>query len=147
MKIRLKLLMYSIVVAASLCSSTFTYAADETQGVLALVTSPEPQTQMMAMVLATQSLTKGKKVQIVLCSGGGDLVLKNSEEVLFEPLKKSPQMLLKNLIKEGANVQVCPLYLPSKGATQNDMIEGVTMAKPSEVTDTLLQPDIKVLNF
>ena len=44
---------------------------------------------------------------------------------------KSPQMLLKNLIKKGVTVEVCPLFLPNKGAAPDKLIEGVTVAKTS----------------
>lgn len=144
---KLKLLMRTVLIAIMFSVPFSTNAADEVKGLFVVVTTPDPQTQMMAMVLSTQTLKKGKSVQVLLCSAGGDLALKNSQEVILEPQKKSPQMLLKNLLKEGVSVQVCPLYLPNKGAVITDVIEGVTQADPSLVADVLLQPDINLFAF
>ncbi|MBO0612175.1 MAG: hypothetical protein RL122_1352 [Pseudomonadota bacterium] len=144
---KFKSLIRSLLISMMVSLPVAANASDEVKGLFVVVTTPDPQTQMMAMVLSTQTLKKGKSVQVLLCSAGGDLALKNSQEVILEPQKKSPQMLLKNLIKEGVNVQVCPLYLPNKGASMTDVIDGVTQAEPAAVADVLLQPDVNLFAF
>ena len=144
---KLKSILSSALVTMMLLASFSVKAADEVKGLFVVVTTPDPQTQMMAMVLSTQTLKKGKTVQVLLCSAGGDLALKNTQEVILEPQKKSPQMLLKNLMKEGVVVQVCPLYLPNKGAALTDVIEGVTQADSALIADVLLQPDVNLFAF
>ena len=135
-------------VAIIICAPFNAYASDDVvKGIFVVVTSPEPQTQLMAMVLSTQTLKKGKDVRILLCSSGGDLALKNGKEVILKPLNKSPQMLLKNLIEKGVTVQVCPLYLPNKEASPSDLITGVTQAKPPLIADVLLEPGVKLFTF
>ena len=120
---------------------------DAVEGIFVVVTSPDPQTQLMAMVLSTQTLKKGKSVRVLLCSTGGDLALKSGKEVVLKPINKSPQMLLKNLINNGVTVQVCPLYLPNKEASLSDLITGVTQAKPPLIADILLEPGVKLFTF
>lgn len=143
-----KALIHSLMIAACCFTTSSVLAADgATKGVFVVVTSEEPQTQMMAMVLSTEVLGKGKSVDVLLCDGGGDLALKNSEEILLKPKNKSPRMLLKNLIAKGVNVQVCPLYLPNKGAAPEDMLEGISQAEPAMVAEKLLQPDVNLLTF
>jgi predicted peroxiredoxin len=122
-------------------------AQEEVKGMFVVVTSPEPQTQMMAMVLATQTMLRGKKVQVLLCGPGGDLALKESKEVILKPSNKSPQMLMKNLIKQKVTVQVCALYLPNKGKTTADLMPGVSTAKPPAIAKTLLEPGVKLFTF
>ncbi|UZJ41388.1 DsrE family protein [Prosthecochloris sp. SCSIO W1101] len=122
-------------------------ASDDTKGLFVVVTTGDVQTQMMAMVLSTQTVEQKKSVRMLLCGPGGELAMKNSKQTMVKPLDKSPQMLLKNLIKKGVTVEVCPLFLPNKGATPDNLIEGVTVAKPPVVAEKLREEDIKLFTF
>lgn len=128
-----------------LCGSAA--AQEEVKGLFVVVTSSNPQNQMMAMVLTTQALLKGKTVQVLLCGPGGDLALKDGKEVMLKPKNKSPQMLMKALIEKGVDVQVCALYLPNNAKTAADLIPGVTPAKPPEIAEALLEPGVKLFTF
>jgi predicted peroxiredoxin len=147
MKIKkhLKKVMLVTVILASL--NGLAVAQKAVNGLFVVVTSPEPQTQMMAMVLANQAAMKGKTVQVLLCGPGADLALKQRKEVILKPKNQSPQLLLKNLIKKGVVVQVCALYLPNKGRTASDLIQGVTPAKPPEIAEVLLEAGVKLFTF
>jgi predicted peroxiredoxin len=141
-------LIHVIAIALALSIPFNVQASDEdVKGMFVVVTSPDPQTQLMAMVLSTQVVKKGKYVRVLLCGAGGDLALRNGKEVILKPKHKSPQMLLRNLIKKGVTVQVCPLYLPNKGASPADLIEGVTQAKPPLVAEALLEEEVKLFTF
>lgn len=147
---KLKTLLHAVIISIVFLIPFNVFAetnTDDQQGLFVFVTSPDPQTQMMAMVLSTQVLTQGKSVQILLCSSGGDLALKNGEEVILKPKNKSPQALLKGLMGKGVKVQVCPLYLPNKDATADALIEGVTQADPAVIAETLMQPALKLFTF
>ncbi len=123
-------------------------ADDEVKGLFVVVTSPDPETQMMAMVLANRTFAKGKTVQVLLCGPAGDLALKDSESPTFKPIDKSPKMLLQNLLKNGAKVQVCAIYLPNReGAETSDLLEGITPAKPDPVADVLMDSGMKLFTF
>ena len=137
-----------LVITVVICAPLNTYASDDAvKGMFVVVTSSDPQTQLMAMVLSTQTLKKEKYVRVLLCSSGGDLALKNGKEVILKPINKSPQMLLKDLINNGVTVQVCPLYLPNKEASLADLITGVTQAKPPLIAEALLEPGVKLFTF
>ncbi|QTA79512.1 DsrEFH domain-containing protein [Desulfonema limicola] len=116
-------------------------------GVFVFVTAPDPQVHMMAMSLAMQVKAKGKSVRILLCGPGGDLGLKNGNEIIFKPLDKSPQMILKNMIQSGIKVEVCPFYIANSEKTLADLFDGITMAKPEAVADGLLENGIKLFTF
>jgi predicted peroxiredoxin len=141
----LKKVILVTVILASLNGSAV--AQEVVKGMFIVLTSPEPQTQMMAMVLANQAVIKGKTVQVLLCGPGGDLALKESKEVILKPGNKSPQMLMKGLIKIGVIVQVCALYLPNRDKTSADLIQGVTAAKPPAIAEALLEPGVKLFTF
>ncbi len=126
---------------------TYGYASEDTKNLYVVVTTDDKVTQLMSMVLATQSAKKGAVVDVLFCGEAGALVVKDSPEKLLKPNNKSPQMLLKNLIKNGVNVEVCPPYLPNAGKTTADLIDGVTIAKPPLVADKLLHENTKILSY
>jgi predicted peroxiredoxin len=122
-------------------------AEDETKGLFVVVTTPDVQTQMMAMVLSTQTINQGKSVRMLLCGPAGELAVKNSAQTMLKPLNKSPQMLLLGLIKSGATVEMCPLFLPNKGADAAVLIDGVSIAKPPVVAQKLREEGVKLFTF
>ena len=124
-----------------------TTVADNTKGLYVVITEADPMTQMMALVLSTQTVMQGKSVQSLLCGPGGDLAMKNSRQVMMKPQNKSPQMLLADLMAKGVQVELCPLYLPNKGKTEGDLIKGVTVAKPPVVAQKLRADGIKLFTF
>lgn len=123
-------------------------AADQAKGLNVIVTSSDRQAQMMAMVLSLQTVANhGKEVNMVLCASAGDLALAETVTEPFAPPQKSPTMLLKRLIGLGANVQVCPLYLPSVGKSETALLDGISVAKPPVVAGKLLDTDYRILSF
>lgn len=112
-----------------------------------IVTTDNEMNQLMSMVLATQSMSKGATVDVLLCGKAGDLVIQGSPETKLKPKNVSPQMLLKNLIGKGVDVEVCPLYLPNTNQTQDDLIKGVKVAQPSQVADKLLRENTSILTY
>jgi len=139
-----KKLLFVMSLSVVLMMSANAFAAKKMQFI---VTSPNAQTQMMAMVLSMQSMNKGAQVEIVLCGPGGDLAVKGSKQTVFLPPKKSPQMLLQAMIKKGVKVEVCPLYLPAKGKDKNILIKGVTIAKPPVVAGEMIKETTEVIPF
>jgi predicted peroxiredoxin len=123
-------------------------AAEPAKGLNVIVTSVDRQTQMMAMVLSVQTMAAhGKPVNLTLCGPAGELALKTTETETFLPSKQSPSMLLSDLIERGAQVQVCPLYLPSAGKTDEDLLPGISIAKPPIMAGKLLDQDLQNLSF
>ncbi|ACF47244.1 conserved hypothetical protein [Prosthecochloris aestuarii DSM 271] len=120
---------------------------DEKEGLFVVVTTDDAQTQMMAMVLSTQTVKQGRSVQMLLCGPAGELAVKGSEQTMLKPIEKSPQMLLQGLMKSGVTVEVCPLFLPNKGADASVLIDGVTIAKPPVVAQKLSEEGVKLFTF
>ncbi len=125
--------------------------ADQAKGLNVLVNSGDPQTQAMAMVLSLMTMKKHKKeVNIVLCGAAGDLADKNIKGTpVKRPNGKAPSAKdhLKMLIKKGATVQVCPLYLPNSGKNKSILLDGITVAKPPVVAGHLLDDDFANITF
>ncbi len=125
--------------------------ADQAKGLNVLVNSANPQTQAMAMVLSLMSIKKhNKEVRIVLCGAAGDLADKNIEGVpVKRPNGESPSAKdhLELLIKLGAKVEICPLYLPNASKDESVLLEGITVAKPPLVAARLLDKDYQNLSF
>jgi predicted peroxiredoxin len=116
-------------------------------GLYVVVTSPDPMTQMMAMVISTQTVAQGRSVRVLLCDAAGKLALKGSKETTFKPSGKSPQALLKGLIAKGVKVEVCALYLPNTGKKPADLIDGVGVAQPPAVAEAMAADGVKLFTF
>ena len=115
-----------------------------------VLTAPEPQTQLMAMVLTMQSMQQGAKARILLCGPAGDIALKDAPASATAPQKPknmSPKGLMTKIMEAGAPVEVCAIYLPNKGVGPEALIEGVTAAKPAEMAGYLLEDDARLLTF
>jgi len=125
-----------------------TLSADMGKGLNLNVTSADRQTQMMSMLLSVMTLKKYKKeVNVVFCGAASDLALKSTTTETFKPINKSPTMLLNAILKLGANVEVCPMYLPSINKSEKDLIKGITIAEPYIVTGRLLDKDYLGITF
>lgn len=143
----MKKLCYTFIFAALLFWVNNVFA-EQAKGLNVLVTTADRQAQMMAMVLSVQTIKEhGKEINMVLCGAAGDLALQSTNTETFMPPQKSPTMLLKALLKMGASIQVCPLYLPHAGKSTSDLIEGITTAAPPDVADRLLDKDYQNLTF
>lgn len=105
------------------------------------------QTQGVAMVLANQALAQKAAVRVLLCSDAGKLALKSAESAPLKPSNKSPKDMLQGLMKAGARVEVCALFLPNADLSPADLAEGVSVAKPAEIAGYLLQANVKTLSF
>ena len=146
--------MKKIITALSLTSLLIVPSivnADQAKGLNVLVNSGNSQTQTMAMVLSMMTLKKHKKeVNIVLCGKAGDLADKTIEGTpVKRPNGKAPstQQTLKMLMKLGASVKVCPLYLPNANKDKSVLLDGITIAKPPVVAGKLLNKDFQNITF
>ena len=143
----MKQLCYSLILITLLISADNTLA-EQGKGLNVIVTSADRQAQMMAMVLSVQTMKEhGKEINMVLCGAAEDLALQSTKTETFLPPRKSPTMLLNMLLENGASIQICPLYLPNAGKTTDDLIEGITVAKPPVVAGKLLDKDYQNLSF
>ena len=146
----MKKILATTALAISLLTPSI-LSADKANGLNVLVNSGNSQTQAMAMVLSLMTIKKHhKQVNIVLCGQAGDLADKNIKGTpVKRPNGKAPSAKdhLKLLIKKGARVEVCPLYLPNSGKDKSILLDGITVAKPPVVAGRLLDTNFKNLTF
>lgn len=119
-------------------------AADD---LFVVVSSESAQTQMMAMVLSNQAVAKGASVRVLLCDAGGELAVEGASFPGFGPKDRTAQDLLQNLIRQGATVEVCAIFLPSTDYTEEDLLEGVGSARPPAVAEYMLTPGVRYFTF
>lgn len=111
------------------------------------INSGSAMTQGAGLVLAGQAMEQKATVRVLLCDAGGDIAVAGKEMPALKPKNVTPQQMLQGLIKAGATVEVCALYLPNTGRQASDLIPGVTVGKPADVMAYLLKPDVKTLAF
>ncbi|TVP74334.1 MAG: hypothetical protein EA339_00555 [Rhodobacteraceae bacterium] len=124
--------------------------AENAEKLVTVVTSENPQTQLMAMVLTAQAVEQGAQTRILLCGPGGDLALIDAPETATAPQPPrdaSPQGMLQMLMAGGVTVEVCAIYLPGMGADASVLIEGVGVAQPPAMAGAMLDTDARVWSF
>ena len=145
--------MKRILTAAALAATTLTAPAlaEAPETLVTVLTAPEPQTQLMAMVLTMQAAQQGVTPHIMLCGPAGDLALKEAPEGATAgqpPKNMSPQGLMQAIMKQpGAKVEVCAIYLPGKGADMSVLLDGVGVAKPGDMAGALLDENARVMSY
>jgi len=111
------------------------------------INSGSLMTQGAGLAIATNAVEQKANVRILLCDAGGDIALTGKEMPTLKPKNVTPQQMLQGLLKNGAKVEVCALYLPNSGHKATDLIPGVTPASPADVAAFLLQPGVQTLAF
>ncbi|MEH7827883.1 hypothetical protein [Gemmobacter denitrificans] len=136
--------------AFGLCLGTAAQAEGPNK-LVTILTAPEPQTQLMAMVLTMNAMAAGAKAEMLLCGPAGDIALKEapaSATTGQPPKDASPQGLMKMMMqKNGLKVQVCAIYLPGKKADPSILLEGVTAAAPDAMGAAIVAPGTSLLSF
>jgi len=112
-----------------------------------VVTSAETEVQGMAMVLSLQALKNGSEVRILLCDAGGDIALKSKESKALKPKGFTPRKLMQKLMSQGVKVEVCALYMPNRGLSPADLIEGVSGVKPPVIGAYMADPAVRYFSF
>ncbi len=118
------------------------------ENVFIILSSESPQTQGMAMVLANTMVDEGATVDVLLCDAAGDIALAQGDGgPSLAPKGVTPGKLLGSLMDKGASISVCALYLPNSGYKESDLAEGVSVAKPPEMTALMRDPKVRVFTF
>ena len=134
----------SVFVAAAALTVSMSAQASE---LFLSINSGSAMTQAAGIVLASQAIEQKAGVRVLLCDAGGDIALVGKETPALKPKNITVQQMLQGLIKAGAKVEVCALYLPNTGRQASDLIPGVTPAKPADVAAYLLKPEVQTLAF
>jgi len=124
--------------------------ASDAENLVTILTSEEPQTQLMSMVLTMQSMKAGAGAYVLLCGPAGDLALKDAPKAATAPQPPkgmSPQGLMQKIMAQGGTVEVCAIYLPGKGVGMDALLDGVGAAKPPAMAKRLLAEDTRIMSF
>lgn len=124
--------------------------ASDPDSLVTIVTSEQPQVQLMSMVLTHQALARGHPTRILLCGAAADIALKDAPEsatAAQPPKGASPQGLLMAALQKGATVEVCAIYLPGKGADATVLMDGITVAQPPAMAGAMAADDTIVWSF
>ena len=104
----------------------------------------DSQARGMTLVLANQAAAQGAEVRMLLCGDGAQLALSDYNPPKLRPRDITPKQLLENLIQNGATVEVCAIFLPNTGYSEEDLSDGIGVADPADVADHMMQPDVKL---
>ncbi|MDW3223817.1 MAG: hypothetical protein R8G34_13170 [Paracoccaceae bacterium] len=125
--------------------------AEDPNKLITILTSAEPQTQLMAMVLTANAMSAGAEAEVLLCGPAGDIALNDapvSATAGQPPKDASPQGLMKMLMaQKGLKVQVCAIYLPGKATDGTALIDGVTAAAPDAMGAAIVGANTTVMSF
>jgi len=134
--------------SAFLATALFAAAVSAQAGELFVsINSGSVMTQGAGLAIATNAVEQKANVRILLCDAGGDIAVAGKEMPTLKPKNVTPQQILQGLLKNGAKVEVCALYLPNSGRKATDLITGVTPANPADVAVYLLKPEVQTLAF
>lgn len=122
-------------------------AQAQTQELFVNIHSGNAMAQGAGLVLAGQALEQKASVRVLLCDAAGDIAVAGKQGPKLKPRDVTTQQMLQGVIKAGAKVEVCALYLPNTGLKASDLIEGVQPAKPADVAAHLLKPGVNTLAF
>ncbi|MCC5908287.1 MAG: DsrE family protein [Balneolaceae bacterium] len=120
---------------------------NSSEDLFVVLTSGDAETQMMAMVLATQSANQDVSIRVLLCSEAGELAIRGTESPEFAPANRSPKQLLNGLIDRGVKVEVCGIFLPNRDYTEENLMEGVGVAAPPEVAEFMKREGVRYFTF
>ena len=141
----------ALATAAALSVALPALAQDKPETLVTILTAAEPQTQLMAMVLAANAAQQGVAQHILLCGPAADIALKDAPETATAPQPPrdmSPQGLMRKIMEGPQNtVEVCAIYLPGKGADQTALIDGVGVADPQAMAGAMLSPTARITSY
>ncbi|RUR34827.1 hypothetical protein ELY33_01215 [Vreelandella andesensis] len=128
--------------------------SSESDKALIILTSDSLETQTMAMILGNAMYQQGTELHFLLCDAAGDLAVSGyeSDKAVNTPPSNpagqvTPEGILSMLMAEGANVDVCAIYLPNSDYTQENLLDGVGVAAPGPMAEMMRDPNIPVLSF
>ena len=122
-------------------------AQAQTQELFVNIHSGNAMAQGAGLVLAGQALEQKASVRVLLCDAAGDMAVAGKQGPKLKPREVTTQQMLQGVIKAGAKVEVCALYLPNTGLKASDLIQGVQPAKPADVAAHLLKSGVNTLAF
>jgi len=87
----------------------------------------------VGFTIANGGITSGLKVCVFLTSASVDLVRKRAADLTHVPPLDPLKALIDDFIRRGGQVVACPPCVKARGYTQEDLIDGVTIAGASVI--------------
>lgn len=127
-------------------------AQDVKPDLVTVISTADPQSQLMGMVLTMQAVQQGATAHILLCGAAADIALREgapeSATAPQPPRDMSPRGLMQTIIeKTPTKAEVCAIYLPGKGLDASALMDGVTPARPDAMAARLLGDNTRILSF
>ncbi len=142
MKILKHVFLLSVVVVFAMSGLAY---ADQSR-LFVTVTGSDTQDRAMPLVLANQALDQGSEVRVLLCGDGANLALSDYEAEPFAPRDITPVDLLQRLMANGAQVEVCAIFLPNTEHLAEQLRAGITAANPADVAAWMMAPNTQILS-
>lgn len=94
----------------------------------------------VAWSVANGGIGSGLDVTVFLASAGVDWVRKGAaDQAHLNPLDPSMKELIQNILANGSAVLVCPPCAKVRGYSQDDLLEGVTLAGSASMHELIMQ--------
>ena len=117
---------------------------------LVILTSPDTETQAMALVLSNQIAKQGKPVHLMLCGPAGEIALKQppaAASKVVTPMGMTVLSLLAGLKTKGGAVSVCAIFLPNRKLDPDALAPDVSVAKPPAIAGEMMDPQTRLATF
>lgn len=112
--------------------------AQEARELVVLMTrGTDHELSSVGFTIACGGITAGMKVCTFLTSSAVDLVRKRSVDMTHVPPLDPLKALIDDFMKRGGTVVACPPCVKARGYTQEDFIDGVTIAGASFIHEKL----------
>ena len=92
----------------------------------------------VAFTIANGGITAGFKVYAFLTSASVDLVRKRATDITHVPPLDPLKALIEDFQRRGGTIWACPPCVKSRGYTQEDFIDGVTIVGASAMHERLM---------
>jgi predicted peroxiredoxin len=108
--------------------------AEQSRELVVLLTrGTDHELSSVAFTIACGGLTSGLKVCAFLTSSAVDLVRRGSADMTHVPPLDPLKSLIQDFMTRGGAIVACPPCVKARGYTQEDFIDGVTIAGASVI--------------
>lgn len=112
-------------------------AQEQRELVVLMTRGTDHELSSVAFTIACGAITSGMKVYAFLTSASVDLVRRRGADLTHVPPLEPLKALISDFIARGGTVWACPPCVKARGYTQEDLIDGVTIAGASAMLDRL----------
>lgn len=110
---------------------------DTRELVVLMTRGTDHELSSVAFTIACGGITSGMKVTAFLTSSAVDLVRRKSVEMTHVPPLDPLKTLMEDFMGRGGAIVACPPCVKARGYTQEDFIDGVTIAGASVIHEKL----------